>query len=404
MLKSLRHISPKTKILFIVFILILLPGAILSFIGLRSIDQNIENLKIKYQATLNLVRDKLEGEIIKLEENIRNSMGEKISDPNKEDELKKFLRNVESDNPVLKHPFLVHVDGGVISTYVSLGWERSGNSQSFLNPGTTVIFKKAEKAEFIDKNYADAVFYYTEALVNTISSREHALFLSRIGRCYFKMGKFKHGINEYRKILRLEDEKVTIGDVPASIVALSQIADGYTALKEFNKRSEVTIDLYQKLLSSPWDLTGLDYLYYLESTRSEIDKVDSLSSNLNSTKQRIERLVDLDKKLFEHIQFIEYIDKNIIPEIEYNARNKIFSELHPQHILSSYKNFTVQIGYFTIPAAIQKPHILAFGYQIDKDFILSHLAPAVFNSVELGSDLCLRILGENDSLLDHQHN
>ncbi|MCK4561225.1 MAG: hypothetical protein KAV45_15750, partial [Calditrichia bacterium] len=64
MLKSLKHISPKTKILFVVFILILLPSAILSYLGLQTIDQNAENLRTKYLGTISLVRDKLEREVI----------------------------------------------------------------------------------------------------------------------------------------------------------------------------------------------------------------------------------------------------------------------------------------------------------------------------------------------------
>jgi CHASE3 domain sensor protein len=78
MLKSFKHISPKTKILFVVFILILLPGAILSYLGLQSVDQSAENLKTKYRGTISLVRDKLESEIIRLEENLRNSLIEQF--------------------------------------------------------------------------------------------------------------------------------------------------------------------------------------------------------------------------------------------------------------------------------------------------------------------------------------
>ncbi len=101
MLKSLKHISPKTKILFVVFILILLPSVILSYLGLRSIDQSAENLRTKYLGTIRLVRDKLEREVIQLEENLRNSLIELFPTLTKNDDLKVLLRNAESDNPAL---------------------------------------------------------------------------------------------------------------------------------------------------------------------------------------------------------------------------------------------------------------------------------------------------------------
>ena len=50
MIGSLKHINPKTKILFFAIILIMLPGAILSYLGLQSIDQNRENLRTSVYA------------------------------------------------------------------------------------------------------------------------------------------------------------------------------------------------------------------------------------------------------------------------------------------------------------------------------------------------------------------
>jgi len=42
----------------------MVPSAIFSYLGLKSIDQNAENLRIKYGGTINLVCDKLESEVI----------------------------------------------------------------------------------------------------------------------------------------------------------------------------------------------------------------------------------------------------------------------------------------------------------------------------------------------------
>jgi tetratricopeptide (TPR) repeat protein len=332
MLKSLKHISPKTKILFVVFILILLPSAILSYLGLQTIDQNAENLRTKYLGTISLVRDKLEREVIQLEENLRNSLIELFPELDREAELKTWLRTIESENPALKHPFLVNADGGLISTSVSLGWKKSRKIQTFRNPQMTDNFNMAEKAEFIRKDFVDAIAFYRKALVYTTSSQEHPLLLSRIGRCYFKMGKFKEGINEYKKILRLGNEEVTIGKVPASIVALSQIADGYGVMNASKEQYNVMLELYQRLLDHPWDLSGGDYLYYLKSTNTEIQIFSPPGFNINSTERNIRELMNREGKLLEQIRFITYIHKNIVHEIESNLKSGTVAELHPQHI------------------------------------------------------------------------
>ena len=382
----------------------MVPGAILSYLGLKSIDQNAENLRTKYGGTINLVRDKLESEVIQLEENLRNSLIELFPKFDRNIELKEWIRYIESENPAFKHLFLLNADGGLISTSVSLEWEKWRKSQSFRNPQMVANFNMAEKAEFIKKDFVDAIGLYKKALVSTASSQERALLQSRIGRCYFKIGKYKEGINEYKKILGLGNEEITIGLIPASIVALSQIADGYKALNVSKEQYNVILELYQRLINHPWDIAGGEYLYYLKSTSAEIRRFGASSININSTERNTEELMNRESKLLEQIRFIELIHKNIVPKIESDLKHGTYSELQPQHISFQENNSTLQLGYFRLPSAFQQSQLLALGYQIKKDYILSNLFPEVLSSVELGSDVFVGVLDEKDSLLYLRHN
>jgi signal transduction histidine kinase len=382
----------------------MLPSAILSYLGLKSINQNAENLRTKYGGTINLVRDKLESEVIQLEENLRNSLIELFPKLDRNIELKEWIRNLESDNPAFKHLFLINADGGLISTSVSLEWKKWRKSQSFRNPQTAANFNMAEKAEFIKKDFVDAIGLYKKALVSTAFSQERALLQSRIGRCYFKINKYKEGINEYKKILGLDNEEITIGLIPASIVALSQIADGYKALNVSKEQYNVIIELYQRLINHPWDINGGEYLYYLKSTSAEIRRFGASSINSNSTKRKTEELMNRESRLLEQIRFIELIHKNIVPEIESDLKHGTSSELQPQHISFQENNSALQLGYFRLPSAFQQSQLLALGYQIKKDYILSNLFPEVLTSVELGSDVFVGVLDEKDSLLYLRHN
>ncbi len=399
MLKSLKHISSKTKILFVVFILILLPSAILSYLGLQSIDQNAENIRTKYLGTISLVRDKLEREVIQLEENLRNSLIELFPKLDREAKLKAWLLTIESKNPALKHPFLVSAEGGLISTAVSLGWKKSRKIKTFRNPQAAANFNKAEKAEFIRKDFVDAIAFYRKALVYTTSSQERPLLLSRIGRCYFKMGKYKEGITQYKKILGSVNKEVTIGLVPASIVALSQIADGYGAMNASKEQYNVMLELYHRLLDHPWDFTGGDYLYYLKSTSIKIQNFGPSSSNINPGEKNIRKLINREGKLLEQIRFIKVIHKNIVHEIESNFKRGTVAELHPQHISWQENNSTLQLGYFKLPPTFQQSQLLALGYQIENEYILSNVLPEILNSIDLGRDVFVGILDEKDSLL-----
>lgn len=399
MIGYLKHINPKTKILFFVFILIMVPCAVLSYLGLQSIDQNTENLRTKYGGTVNLVRDKLESKIIQLEENLRNNIIESFHKFDSDAELKEWIRKIESDNPAFKHLFLINAGGGLFSTSVSLGCNNMQRSRPILNSQAAADFNLAEKTEFIRKDYVDAIGLYQRALVNAESPPARALLLSRIGRCYFKTGKYEEGISEYRKILEMGNDEITIGAIPASITALSQIADGYGALKAEKKQYNTIIELYQRLINYPWDLSGGEYLYYLKSAGEEIRSLETSGLNINSTEKKIGELINQENRLLEQIRFIELIYQNVLPEIESDLKPGTSYESQPRHISRTENDSILQLGYFKLPSALQQSQLIALGYQIEKDYILSDLFPEVLTSVELGSDVFVGILDEKDNLL-----
>ena len=111
---------------------------------------------------------------------------------------------MESENPAFKHLFLVNADGGLISSSVSLGWNKPSQDISpDKSESISQFYNMAERAEFITKNYIESITLYREALASSASSQERALLLSRIGRCYFKLGEYRKAISEYKKILEL---------------------------------------------------------------------------------------------------------------------------------------------------------------------------------------------------------
>jgi signal transduction histidine kinase len=399
MFKFLKHITPKTKILFVAFILVLLPGAIISYLSLQSIKEKAENLRTKYTGTVNLVRDKLENETSQFEENLRTSVIEFPPESDNSAGLKTWIKNKESDNPAVKNLFFISTKGDLITSSVSLGWnDQPGTTPVFIS-GAAENFSEAEKAEFIDRNLTESIRLYKEALDLTSSAGEHALLLSRTGRCFFKLGEYRDAINEYTKILDLENKTIKIGNVPASVIALSQIADCYEALKADKELYISMLELHGLLLDQPWDLAGGDYLYYLNSVSKKIHDTAFTASNVESGEFNIEDLFVKEANLLEKTRFVEFIDKDILPEILTEFRKGSPSELRSNFLAKELMDTTFQLSYFRLPAAFQKSHLLGLGYQLDKDYILSVLFPRVLSSVELGKDILVGILDRHKSLL-----
>jgi len=399
MFKFLKHITPKTKILFVAFILILVPGAIISYLSLQSIKEKAENLRTKYTGTVNLVRDKLENEISRLEANLSNSIIELSHETDNSSVLKAWIENIESDNPAFKNLFLVSSDGGLISSSVFLGWNDRPVSTPVMNSKAAASLSNAEKAEFINRNLTESIKLYKEALAVSASSRERALLLSRIGRCYFKLGEYRKAIDEYKKMLDLENKTIKIGNIPAAVIALSQIADSYEAMKAYEEQYNILLELYQHLLDQPWDLAGGDYLYYLKSVSEKIHNSGIPVSNVNSAERNVEDLLIREEKLLKEISFIEFIDQDILPAIESELRKGSPSELKSHYISREVNDSAFQLSYFKLPGAFQQSQLLALCYQFEKEYILSNLFHEVLASVEFGKDILVGILDQNDSVL-----
>lgn len=399
MFKFLKHISPKTKILFVAFILVLVPGAIISYLSLQSIKEKAENLRTKYTGTVNLVRDKLENEISQLEGTLRNSVIEYPPESYNSIDLKTWIETKESVNPVARDLFLISTDGDLLTSSASLGWDDRTRSVPILSLKTAEKFSNAEKAEFIDRNLTEAISYYKVALNFASSASERALLFSRTGRCYFKLGEYRNAINEYTKILDLENEAIEIGDVPASVVALSQISDCYKALKADKDYYKTIFELYQLLLDSPWDLSGGDYLYYLKSVSEKIhDPVFSVNYG-RSGENNMEDLLAEETKLSDKISFVKFIDQDVLPEMLSELRKGSPSDLRSHYISREVNDTMFQFSYFKLPAAFKKSRLLAIGYQLDNEYILSDIIPEVLTSVELGRDILVGILDQNNDLL-----
>ncbi len=313
--------------------------------------------------------------------------------------LKVWIRNTESENPAFRNLFLVNYDGGLITSSVSLGWNDRPASTPAVNSKTAYSFDNAEKAEFIDRNLTESIRLYSEALAFSSFPQERALILSRIGRCYFKLGEYRKAIYQYRKILDIENETMKIGNVPATVIALSQIADCYKALCSDKEQYETMLELYQQLLDNPWNLAGGDYLYYLKSVSEKIHNSGNTLRIADSAERNIGHLLIKEEKLFQKIRFIEIIDRVILPEMISELRKGSSSELRSHNISREVNDSIFQLSYFKLPATFQQSQLLALGYQFEKEYILSDLFPGVLASVEFGKDILVGILNQNDSVL-----
>lgn len=392
MFGPLKHISPRTRILFFATFLVLLPGAILSYMGFRSIKEKAENLATTYRGTVNLVRDRIETEVLGLEKPLSASIGKHPLRSDSPEEIKAWIRQLGLTNPGLGHLFLVSTEGGVSTASLSLGWVKNENEPELAEIARSAVFRSAEESEFVRKDPAGAVGLYRTILADSRTPAGRKFLLSRVGRCFFKMRSYNQGIAEYRKMLLPVNQERGSAAAPPAVTALSQIAEGYALVRNEKERQKTVLTLYERLLMNPWDLKGGDYTFYLESAIRDVDSLLKTSPNEVQTPQGISRWKDREKTVLEECEFIQRTHQVIVPQILAEMDRGTSSESMPSRFSLPFDGPTIEVNCVQLPAAFQELGIAAIGYANNDAYFVSTLLPRVLNTVDLGKDLVVGIL------------
>ena len=394
----LPTLSPRTKILLLAILLILLPGTVLSYLGFRSVQEKTDNLETHYRGTVSLVREKIEREVLR-QQKAELSFLENPPPPfERVEEVKGWLHDLVATRKGWKHPFLLKFDGGVASNWISLGWSKEVNWTALDRVSARPDLRLAEASEWAGGDFSTAVRLYKKLLASAAAPADQALLFSRLGRCFFKLGRYREGIREYRKIFSLPDNGLPhSGGIPYFVVALSQIADGHAVLKEDAQEVTVLIDLHQRLLRRPWDLQDGSFSYYLESTVEKIEERVRRGEPAPALLRKWEESTQQEGHLLQQIHFIEWAGQAVIPQIQSNINGSLLP-LEPHHISARFDNETRHLVYVKLPSSFQELQIVALGYQLEKDHILSQVLQQILATVDLGGDLLVGILDRDEGI------
>lgn len=392
--------APTTiKILLMAIVLILLPGAVLSYVSYTSVNERARWLEAGYRGTLYMVRDRIELETLKLQQALRTSLGDVGRNPASLAAARELLTQVAANHSWLRRLFLAGPDGEVVTSSISTGWATPRQQPVSWTPALRDLVSRAEGAEFAGRDPAGALRFYVLALGRTRSPDERAELLSRVGRCRFKAGDFQRGIQNYRQLLDLSETAFMVGEIPAFIVALSQIADGYAGLGDEKGRIGVLLQLYRRLLDHPWDMSATVCAHYLRQTGRQLEayvaRPDSDHSVLDAPGIRALRQQEADR--LASVAHLDWIEHALLTEIA-SERNRSLVDPSIGHVSATREGIRVSVGYFQVQGTPPDPGRWLLGYELDGDELMKSLLPAVLESVGLGGDVRVGILDEGSRM------
>ena len=211
------------KFLAIFFVVIFLPSIILSFFGIRAIQnerykllqQNLDQQKQIVKSIKAGIRSFVEKDSLSLKE---LSSTKAIFDQDYQAISNLITRRIRDESlfgqtviwNLENHPWLPGLQPRPPAANTLVVPEEWRNWQPDL--------EKAERAEFRRKNFSDAVTLYNKILDKAEDNQVKVWILSRVGRCKVKQKKFKQALNIYRSIIADFPDLFTESGRPLNLV------------------------------------------------------------------------------------------------------------------------------------------------------------------------------------------
>jgi len=396
----IRGAPPTIKMLLTAIVLILLPGAVLSYIGLASVNDRAQQLEAGYRGTLSLVRDRIEQEVARLEHQAAGPSEGPGAGFDTLNASRAWLRKTVAAHRWLTGPFLVRPDGALITTSVSLGWVKTRNALSFQPAAAGDLYARGEAAEFARKDYTEALALYSQAFDRVRTTDERAWLLACAGRCRFKLGRYTDGIQDYRRLLSLPEPVGLIGAVPAFAVALSQIADGSAEVRDEQGRAAALRQLQERLVTAPWDLPGSESVFYLEEASRELaaSRGPAVGGAKTSSLGPPEGIDARGLALLTAIRHAAWIQAALLPDVRAKATSAV------AHVAVQREGKAAVFGYVRLGRAAEAARDWILGYEWDPDRILATVFPRALDTVDRGMDVRVAVLDDAGAVRFSQAN
>ncbi len=381
MLDNLKIAVKRQKKLIIIFLLtIFLPSIALSIFGIRAIRNErfrlVQQLEDEHRRAAAFLKDQIDSRFENVELTLQNLLQNPCFRQKNYVSIRETLDNQFKDNPLIELVFLAYKDEEpIFPLFLPVSQIREPTVFSPLNSTQRNRLETAQRLEFGQKNFSEAVLLYEQVLSRSEDKDIQARMLNNVARCYTKLENYDSAIQYYSLIYRDYPQCTTSSSLPLGLIAKVQIVRCYRSKGDHEIFITNALDLYRNLLQRQWPLDADQFNTYsamIEKDISDYLSNDSGDKEKDGYSQKFEELKELRHKLNEQWEMVINIKRSFLPDLQrLFSLNPAFAFEPLRHSRAiNQKDYLVVVS--GVPQDEKEEAQGLLGIKIDEDYLLNH--------------------------------
>ena len=258
---------------------IVLPSLLLGYLAFRGIQndrallekERLEDTRRAAERVTRAVDDALRSAEGALANTVRELAGKPAA------ELASALEKLAAGNPLIGQAFQLKGFKEVRLPLRKLLYVADGSREAGSSPAAALSspaeFQVAQRLEFRQKDYLEALAAYRQALKKVNDPRVKGLVLNAIARVQRKSGLLQEAVSTYEEIVRGHGGIIIPGGMPLGPSVVLEISALSRELKDFPKSLQTSLRLYKSLLGRELTLERAEFDFFVERAKTLTEEV-----------------------------------------------------------------------------------------------------------------------------------
>lgn len=239
---------------------VILPGLVISAVGIYLVSQQksarLVAVKQEFSERLNRLKNAIQSETRNRIEAVFSGLEARPVDWNRPESLQERIKSSILNYPIVKYPFFISSTRGFLfplsrkADFPGVQSLAKDPGKIIKKPGVKKLYLEAYSLEYRERKLSTALKLYLSCLDAEPLPNSKPYILNAVGRCYFKLNRFRQAIHYYGGILNRFPE-LKKKDAFLYFTLLRQIAVCYNLISAAPPAVEWYLRLYEEVPRTP---------------------------------------------------------------------------------------------------------------------------------------------------------